>query len=198
MNPNVYSAVGLLVGALLASVLPALLHWKQFQTPEHFGLMRPDYRGPGWLNAVRGFLVGELGSAINYLGPINLPPGSGVTAFTSGATAPTAAQVQGGSPPALYADVFFADADGAVNVVHNWGAAGLLGATNAAMIANAAFIQVIVMKTLGGASDSSFATNFTFGLAGNTNQITITKIGNGTGQGGTYRVCMRLPFSASF
>ncbi len=49
-------------------------------------------------------------------------------------------------------------------------------------------------KALGGASDSSFATNFTFGLS-NTNQVYITKVGVGTGQGGTYNVWLRYPHS---
>ena len=78
------------------------------------------------------------------------------------------------------------------------GAAGLLGSTNALMLAAAAFIQIGLVKVLGGGSDSSFATNFTFGLTGNTNSITITKNSIGTGSGGTYQLTMRLPYSAGF
>ena len=137
-------------------------------------------------------------SSIVYNSNIAYPPGCTVAAFVAGATAPTAAQVQASGIVTQSAQIFWADADGAVTVTHNWGAAGLLGATNALMVANAAYIQCSLLKILGGASDSSFATNFTWGLTGNTNSITITKVGVGTGQGGTYQLTMRLPYSASF
>lgn len=137
-------------------------------------------------------------SSIVYNSNINYPPGCTVAAFAAGATAPTVAQVQASQVPTQNAQIFWADGDGAVTVTHNWGAAGLLGATNAQMVANAAFIQASLIKVLGGASDSSFATNFTFGLTGNTNSITIVKVGVGAGQGGTYQLTMRLPYSASF
>jgi hypothetical protein len=143
-------------------------------------------------------LLSELGSSIVYNSNIQLPPGSTVPAFAAGATAPTVAQVIASQVPTQNAQIFWADGDGAVTITHNWGAAGLLGATNAQMIAAAAFIQCSLVKVLGGASDSSFATNFTYGLTGNTNSITITKVGIGTGQGGTYQLTMRLPYSASF
>ena len=137
-------------------------------------------------------------SSIVYNSNITYPPGCTVAAFTAGATAPTVAQVQASQVPTQNAQIFWADADGAVTVTHNWGAAGMLGATNALMVAAAAFIQCSLIKVLGGASDSSFATNFTYGLTGNTNSITITKVGVGTGQGGTYQLTMRLPYSQSF
>ncbi len=135
-------------------------------------------------------------SSIVYNSNIILPPGCTVGAFVAGATAPTVAQVQASQVPTQNAQVFWADADGAVTVTHNWGAAGLLGATNAIMVANAAFIQVSLIKVLG--SGSSFATSFTFGLTGSTNSITITNNSVGTGSGGTYQLTMRLPYSAGF
>lgn len=190
MNPAIYYGAVLLLG-LLALALPALVH------QEHRVFLRETWRVP--LRVVfRHFVVSEMGSSIVYNSNIVLPPGSTVTAFASGATAPTAAQVQGSQVPTQNAQVFWADADGAVTITHNWGAAGLLGATNALMLAAAAFIQVNLVKVLGGAADSSFATNFTFGLTANTNSITITKLGNGAGQGGTYQLTMRLPHSLGF
>ncbi len=137
-------------------------------------------------------------SSIVYNSNISYAPGSTVAAFAAGATAPTAAQIQASQVPTQNAQIFWADADGAVVVTHNWGAAGLLGVTNAQMLAAAAFIQAGLVKVLGGGSDSSFATNFTFGLTANTNTITITKNSIGTGSGGTYQLTMRLPYSAGF
>lgn len=137
-------------------------------------------------------------SSIVYNSNITYPPGCTVAAFAAGATAPTAAQVQASQVPTQNAQVFFADVDGAVTITHNWGGAGLLGSTNALMLAAAAFIQASIIKVLGGAADSSFATNFTWGLTANTNSITLTKLGNGPGQGGTYQVTLRLPASPGF
>ncbi len=100
-------------------------------------------------------------------------------------TAPTGAQAS--QIPELAAQVFFADGDGAVVITHNWGLPNSFPTW--------LWPQVFFNKSLGGASDSSFATNFTFGLT-NTNSVTMTKIGLGTGQGGTYNVYLRRPHSA--
>lgn len=182
---------GVALAALLVLALPALAH------KYHWTVIREDWRAP--LRVLLGVLHEELGSSIVYNSNITYPPGCTVAAFAAGATAPTAAQVQASQVPTQNAQIFWADADGAVTVTHNWGAAGLLGATNALMVANAAFIQVELFKVLGGAvATESFASNFTFGLTGNTNSITITKNGTQTGSGGTYQLTMRLPYSASF
>jgi len=190
MNHATQFGVGLLL-ALLALALPALAH------SQHWRLMREDWRHP--LRLVFGILTEELGSSIVYNSNITYPPGTTVAAFVAGATAPTAAQVQASQVPTQNAQIFWADGDGAVTVTHNWGAAGLLGATNALMLAAAAFIQVNMVKVLGGAvATESFATNFTYGITGNTNSITITKNGIQTGSGGTYQLTIRLPHSTGF
>ena len=107
-------------------------------------------------------------------------------------TAPTAAQAS--QIQELAAQVFFADSDtGPVVITHNWGAAGKCPNS----FQNWLWPQVFFVKSLGGPSESSFATNFTFGLT-NTNSVAMTKIGIGTGQGGTYNVYLRVPYSASY
>jgi hypothetical protein len=175
---------GALLVAVLALALPALAN------RQHWRLISEAWRTP--LRLALGLLQEELGVSVLYTSNIPLPPGSAVTAFTSGATAPTVAQVTGSQVPAQQAQIFWADSDATGQVItHNWGAAGLLNSTQAINL------QVWHIKLLGGGSDSSFATQFTYGLT-NTNSITMTKIGNGTGSGGTYNVYMRLPYSQSF
>ncbi len=184
---------GVALVALLMLALPALAH------RQHWTLIREDWRYP--IRRLFGILTEELGSSIVYNSNITYPPGCTTAAFAAGATAPTVAQVIASQLPTQNAQIFWADVDGAVTVTHNWGAAGLLGNTNALMLAAAAFIQVSLVKILGGvaATESSFATSFTFGLTGNTNSITITKVNTlGTGGGGTYQLTMRLPYSAGF
>ena len=106
---------------------------------------------------------------------------------TGTTTAPTAAQAS--VLPTQTAQIFWADSDVAVaTVTHNWG--NQLGVSFASYL----WPEVWMVKVLGGASDSSFATNFTFGLASSF-AVSINKIGNGTGSGGTYNVYMRLPHS---
>ena len=149
--------------AVLALALPALSH------KYHRQVIREDWRRP--LRLLLGLLESELGVVVvTYTWPI----------LTTGTTtvAPTASQMA--SVPVLTAQVFFADTDTIATVVHNW---GLPGSFN-----TAGFPIVIMTKSLGGASDSSFATNFTIGLS--TNSVTINKIGLGTGQGGTYFVTL--------
>ncbi len=182
--------VGLLL-AVLALALPALAH------KQHWRLIGEDWRQP--LRLACGVLTEELGSSLIYNSNIVLPPGSAVTAFVAGATAPTVAQVQASQVPSHEVQIFWADVDGEVTVTTNWGAAGLLGATNAIMVANAARIQCILVKLLGGATatESSFGTSFTFGLT-NTNSVTVTKVNVGTGGGGTYKLTLRLPHSTGF
>jgi hypothetical protein len=100
-------------------------------------------------------------------------------------TAPTANQAQ--EMPELAAQVFFADAaDVLAVIVHNWG----LPASFPTWL----WPQVFVAKSLGGASDTSFATNFTFGLT-NTNSVAMNKLSVGVGSGGTYNVYLRRPHS---
>jgi len=119
----------------------------------------------------RGFWVDQEGVvAITYLFPTG----------NNSATAPTA--VQASQTITQTALVFFADSDTQAVVTTNWG-----------LPASAPFFgfpMIWMIKQLGGASDSSFATNFTFGIT-NTNSVTINKIGNGTGSGGTYLLTLR-------
>jgi hypothetical protein len=113
---------------------------------------------------------------VTYCTPI------GGTPSTTPLTAAQASQV-----PEQQAQVFWADADTQAIFVHNWGLPNSFPTW--------LWPQCFVNKSSGGASDSSFATNFTFGLT-NTNQVYITKVGVGTGQGGTYNVYLRRPHSA--
>lgn len=123
-----------------------------------------------------GLIPGEAGVVVvNY---------QSIFAGNGGTTPPTA--IQASELPTQTALVFWADVDTAAVVVHNWG----LPASFPAFL----FPEVWMHKALGESTDSSFATNFTFGIA-NTNQVTITKIGVGVGSGGTYRVYMRRPGS---
>jgi hypothetical protein len=86
----------------------------------------------------------------------------------------------------LAAVVFFADADTAVVITHNWGLPNSFPTW--------LWPQVFFNKSLGSAADSTAATGFTFGLT-NTNSVTMNKIGVGAGQGGTYNVYLRRPHS---
>ena len=172
MNVSIF-IVGAVLG-LLALALPALAH------KQHWAVLREDWRYP--LRLVMGILESELGATVTYCHPILGAPTT---------TAPTAAQAR--QMPELAATVFFADNDaGPAVLTHNWGAAGLLSNSFPTWL----WPQVSFVKALGGGSDSSFATNFTFGLT-NTNSVSMTKIGVGTGQGGTYNVYLRSPWSAS-
>jgi hypothetical protein len=159
---------GAVLMALLMSVVPALVH------REHRNFIRESWRHP--LRLALGVLTGELGLVVvTYCHPILGAPTT---------TAPTASQAS--QIPELAAQVFFADGDTAAVISHNWGLPNSFPTW--------LWPQVFFNKSLGGASDSSFATNFTFGLT-NTNSVTMTKIGNGTGQGGTYNVYLRRPHS---
>lgn len=123
-----------------------------------------------------GLVPGEAGVVVvTYCHPILGAPTT---------TAPTSNQAQ--SIQELAAQVFFADSDTVATIVHNWGLPNSFPTW--------LWPQVFLHKSLGGASDSSFATNFTFGLT-NTNSVTMTKNGIGTGQGGTYNVYLRRPHS---
>jgi hypothetical protein len=75
--------------------------------------------------------------------------------------------------------VFFADTDAQAVITHNW---GLPNSYPAWLLP-----QVFANKALGGGSDSSFASQFTFGLT-NTNSVTMNKLSVGVGSGGTYNV----------
>lgn len=152
--------------SFLALALPALAH------KEHWKLIRREWRAP--LRILCGVWEEELGVVvISYL----FPTGGNNT------TPPTAAQAA--QVPTQTAQVFFADTDAQAVIVHNM----QLGASAPFFL----FPEVIITKSLGGASDTSFFTNFTFGLT-NTNSITINKP-VGTGTGGTYNVVIRRPHS---
>jgi hypothetical protein len=139
-----------------------------------FGDWKPK-RGP-WRALLWDLLTSEAGVVVvTYCHPI-----LGAPTITA-PTAAQAAQIQ-----ELAAQVFFADTDTSAVITHNWGLPN--------SYPNWLWPQVFFNKSLGGASDSSFATNFTFGLT-NTNSVTMTKIGIGTGQGGTYNVYLRRPHS---
>ncbi len=135
-----------------------------------------DWKPKPWRSALANFWVDQTGVvAITYLFPTG----------NNNATPPTAAQAA--QVPTQTAQVFFADTDAQAVVVHNWG-----------LQASAPFFlfpEVWMIKSLGGASDSSFGTNFTFGLT-NTNSVTINKINVGTGSGGTYNFYCRRPHTA--
>ena len=164
-----YTGVALLL-ALLVSALPALVH------RQHLFVIREDWRHP--LRLAFGVLQETLGVVVvTYSNPLQGAPTT---------TAPTGSQAA--LMPEIAAQVFFADTDAQAVIVHNWGYA----------VSAPGFLdpQVFFNKSLGGASDSSFATNFTFGLT-NTNSVTMNKIGVGTGSGGTYNVYLRKPYSAS-
>lgn len=165
-----FAYFGAALVAVLALALPALAH------TQHWRVIREDWRYP--LRLVLGILSEELGVVVvTYCHPIIGTPTT---------TAPTAAQAR--QMTELAAQVFFADTDTQAVITHN---AGL-----PISFPTWLWPQVFFNKSLGGASDSSFATNFTFGLT-NTNSVTMNKIGIGTGQGGTYNVYLRFPWSAS-
>lgn len=151
--------------ALLLSALPALVYKCHWQE------IRRAMRNP--LSMLDELLMGEAGVVVvTYAFPV------------SGVTAPTA--VQASQVPTQTAQVFFADTDTQAVVTHNWG----LPASFPGFL----FPECIMTKSLGGGSDSSFATGFTFGLT-NTNSITINKLSIGTGSGGTYNLVLRKPHS---
>ncbi len=118
-----------------------------------------------------GLIPGEAGVVVvTYTWP-NGPSGGTVTA-------PTGAQAK--QVPVQTAQVFFADTDAQAVVTHNKN----LGASFPSQL----YPIVVITKSLGGGSDTSFLTNFTIGKT-NTNSITINKP-VGTGTGGTYDVAM--------
>ena len=155
----------LLLGLGLLLALVAYLHCK---VGLRGGL---DPRLFSWLE----FWRDQLGTfAVTYTSAF---PGNGTS------TAPTAVQAR--QLRIQTAIVSFADADTTGTVVHNWGAAGVLGNS----FASYEFPAVWMIQLLATASPSSFATDFTFGLS-NSNQITINKTSIGTGSGGSWAVYM--------
>jgi hypothetical protein len=162
---QLYVFIGAALMALLAMLLPALAH------RQHWSVIREDWRYP--LRLALGVLNEDLGVAITYCWPGN--GGGGV----GGATPPTA--VAAAQVPVQTAQVFFADTDTQAVVVHNKG----LQASFPAFL----YPVVVITKSLGGAVDTSFATNFTIGKA-LTNSVTINKLSIGPGSGGTYDVAL--------
>lgn len=132
----------------------------------------------GWVGIFRQLWLTDFGVVVvTYTSPFS---GQG------GIVAPTANQAS--ALPAQTAQVFFADTDTQAVITHNWGLP--------ASFPSYLFPEVFFVKSLGGGSDSSFNTGFTFGLT-NTNSITMNKLSVGTGSGGTYNVYMRRPNSAN-
>lgn len=170
MNLTIAVLMGALT-ALFTLMLPALT------SPQHF-----RYHLKRLALGLRGFSFRDLfwneaGVTITY---------TSVFTGNGSATAPTA--IQASALLVQTAEVFFADADATATITHNWGSV-----TSFPPPASwAAFLlpYLSYYKLLGGASDASFATEFTFGIS-NTNSITMNKIGNGTGSGGTWAVIMR-------
>lgn len=121
-----------------------------------------------------GLIPGEAGVVVvTYCNPLGGTPSATPLTPSQAAIAPVQA-----------AQIFWADTDTQAIFVHNWG----LGVSAPTFLAPFCFFN----KSLGGGSDSSFATNFTFGLT-NTNQVYITKVGVGAGSGGTYNVYLLKP-----
>jgi len=173
----------LVLGAVLlalTAMLPALT--SPFHNPGGFGFWTRFHLKRG-LQALRGFdwrdaLWDESGVvAITY-----------TSAFTNNGTSTPPTATQASLLVVQTAEVFFADTDTQAVIVHNWGA----DIQYPAPASWSSFLLPLISyyKLLGGASDSSFATNFTFGLT-NTNSVTMNKISIGTGSGGTYAVIMR-------
>lgn len=156
----------------LTAMLPALTAPIYFR--RHLKRMILGLRGVNWRDA----LWDESGAVVvtytsNFTG-------------TGGTTAPTGTQASG--LKVQTAEVFFADADAQAVITHNWGS--VISSPGPQSWAVYLIPYISFVKLLGGASDSSFATNFTFGL-GLTNSITMNKIGVGTGSGGTYAVVLQ-------
>jgi hypothetical protein len=154
---------GAVLFGLLAS-LPALAQ------KQHWRIVRTFWK-TGTLNCIRAFATEEWGVVVvTYC---NRGFAISVTPLT---------QSQAAQVPTQAAQVFFADTDTQAVFVHNWGLPN--------SYPNWLLPQIFFDKSLGAATDSSFRTNFTFGLT-NTNSVTMNKIGVGTGSGGTYNVYLR-------
>jgi len=167
---------GFFTGAALLLALLVMLPALGLTNFKPWGDWQPK-RG-GWRSVMWDLVHSELGVVVvTYCHPVLGNAGT--------TTAPTAAQAS--SIPELAAQVFFADTDAQAVITHNWGLAPTF--------ANWLWPQIFFNKALGGASDSSFATNFTFGIS-NTNSVTMNKLNTlGTGSGGTYNVYIRKPHS---
>jgi hypothetical protein len=163
---ELFTYVGVGLVALLVMMLPALA-FKQ-----HWNVIREDWRYP--LRLAFGILAEDLGVTITYLSKFG---------NTNTTTAPTA--IEANFLPIQTAQVFVADTDTEVQLVHNWG--GLLGPS----FASFGFPFVGINKLLG--TGNSFRTDWTIGLA-NSNKVFLTKPA-GTGTGGTFLVTLFLPHS---
>lgn len=158
--------LGVALVALLVVLLPALAH------KEHRNLIREEWRSP--LRLLFGVLTEELGVVVvTYCHPVLGAP------TTTAPTGAQAAQIQ-----ELTAQVFFADADTAAVITHNWGLPNSFPTW--------LWPQCFIAKVLGASGDVFQA--FTFGLT-NTNSVTVTKGNTTAGGGGTYNVYIRRPHS---
>lgn len=188
----------LIFGAVLvlfAAMLPALttflamardnpgrpsLGWFLFVWRLHLRWMLLGLRGFNWRDLVW-----------SELGVVNIVYTSAF-AGNGGSVAPTAVQAR--ALRVQTATVSFIDTDTQAVIVHNMGAAGI-PPMNGASFASFNFPIFTFVKLLGGASETSFATDFTFGL-GNSNSITVNKISVGAGSGGTWLIQMLTPGDA--
>lgn len=160
---QLFTFIGAVLLALLALSLPALAH------KQHWNVIREDWRDP--LARLFGVLHEELGVSIVYTWPGSGSGGAG------GATPPTHAQAN--LVPVQTAQVFMADADTEAIIVHNRG----LQSSFPGWL----YPIIVLTKALGASTDTSFATQFTFGKA-NTNQVYMTKPAGALG--GTYDVAL--------
>ena len=168
---QLFAFVGAVLVALLVMLLPALAH------RTHRSIIREAWRRP--LGLVLGVLQSELGViTVTYCTPIlGAPTTTAITASQASQVSEQQAQIQWG------------DADTNAVFVHNWGLPNSFPTW--------LWPQIFMYEVLASSSPSSFATAFTFGIS-NTNSVNIAKVGVGTGQGGTWNVYLRRPYSASW
>jgi hypothetical protein len=154
-------------GAVLLGLLASLPALAQKQ---HWRIVRTFWK-TGTLNCIRAFATEDWGVVVvTYC---NRGFSLSVTPLT---------QSQASQLPIQAAQIFFADTDAQAVFVHNWGLPN--------SYPNWLLPMVTVAKSLGGGSDPSFGSAFTFGLT-NTNSVTLNKLSVGAGSGGTYNVWLR-------
>ena len=165
---QLFAFVGAVLLALLTVLLPALAH------RSHRNFIRESWRRP--LGLALGVLQSELGAIIvTYCTPILGAPT--ITAITA---------AQASQVPEQQAQIQWADADTTAVFVHNWGLPNSFPTW--------LWPQLFMYEVGGTASQASFATAFNVSIS-NTNSVAITKVGVGTGSGGTFNVYLRRPHS---
>lgn len=170
---------------LMLGLLLALVAFMRFRYGLGGGIQRGRFT---W----REFWQSEFGVfAVQY----NFNGGNGGPGFPNFGTATPPTAQQASQMAEQIAIVSFADADVTGTIVHNWGAwfqqnVPQSYANNSTSFATLLLPKITVVCLNGTASAPSFATNFTFGLT-NSNQVTMNKIGNGTGSGGSFAVYLQ-------